>query len=269
MLNIVFKIADDNDMLLLDLKDLRAMLQCLGDNSSEFTTRYGNVSAASVAAIQCGLLQIESQGADKFFGEPMPNINDLMQNTDGQGVIIILAADKLMNAPRPNATFVLWMLSELIEQLPEVGDLEHPKLVFFFDEAHLLFNEAPKVLVEVIELIVRRVRSKGVDVYFVSQNPLDITDSVLAQLGNRVQHALRAFTPGEQKPSRRPYKPCAKSMGCTLKPPSPNWPWARRWSACWMPKAGPARLSAYRCFRRVARLDPSPSNGDKPYCKTR
>ena len=199
VLNLVFKIADDNGLLLLDLKDLRAMLQYVGDNSSEFTTKYGNVSAASVGAIQRGLLQIESQGADKFFGEPMLNISDFMQTTDGKGVINILTADKLMNAPRLYATFLLWMLSELFEQLPEMGDLEQPKLVFFFDEAHLLFNEAPKVLVERIELVVRLVRSKGVGVYFVTQNPLDIPDSVLAQLGNRVQHALRAFTPRDQK----------------------------------------------------------------------
>ncbi len=199
VLNLVFKIADDNGLLLLDLKDLRAMLQYVGDNASEFTTQYGNVSAASVGAIQRGLLQIESQGADKFFGEPMLNISDFMQTTDGKGVINILTADKLMNSPRLYATFLLWMLSELFEQLPEVGDLEQPKLVFFFDEAHLLFNEAPKVLVERIELVVRLVRSKGVGVYFVTQNPLDIPDSVLAQLGNRVQHALRAFTPRDQK----------------------------------------------------------------------
>jgi len=199
VLNIVFKIADDNGMLLLDLKDLRAMLQYVGDNGSEFTTKYGNVSAASVGAIQRGLLQIESQGAGKFFGEPMLNLSDFMQTTNGQGVINILTADKLMNAPRLYATFLLWMLSELFEQLPEVGDLDQPKLVFFFDEAHLLFNEAPKVLVERIELVVRLVRSKGVGVYFVTQNPLDIPDSVLAQLGNRVQHALRAFTPRDQK----------------------------------------------------------------------
>ena len=199
VLNLVFKIADDNGMLLLDLKDLRAMLQYVGDNASEFTTKYGNVSAASVGAIQRGLLQIESQGADKFFGEPMLNISDFMQTVEGRGVINILTADKLMNAPRLYATFLLWMLSELFEQLPEVGDLEQPKLVFFFDEAHLLFNEAPKVLVERIELVVRLVRSKGVGVYFVTQNPLDIPDSVLAQLGNRVQHALRAFTPRDQK----------------------------------------------------------------------
>ena len=199
VLNLVFKIADDNGMLLLDLKDLRCMLQYVGDNASEFTTKYGNVSAASVGAIQRGLLQIESQGADKFFGEPMLNISDFMQTVDGKGVINILTADKLMNSPRLYATFLLWMLSELFEQLPEIGDPEQPKLVFFFDEAHLLFNEAPKVLVERIELVVRLVRSKGVGVYFVTQNPLDIPDSVLAQLGNRVQHALRAFTPRDQK----------------------------------------------------------------------
>ena len=199
VLNLVFKIADDNGLLLLDLKDLRAMLQYVGDNAKEFTTEYGNVSAASVGAIQRGLLQIESQGGEQFFGEPMLDIQDFMQTVDGHGVVNILAADKLMNSPRLYATFLLWMLSELFEHLPEIGDPEKPKLVFFFDEAHLLFNEAPKVLVERIELVVRLVRSKGVGVYFVTQNPLDIPDSVLAQLGNRVQHALRAFTPRDQK----------------------------------------------------------------------
>ena len=199
VLNLVFKIADDNGLLLLDLKDLRAMLTFVGDNAKEFTTEYGNVSAASVGAIQRGLLQIEQQGGSEFFGEPMLNIQDFMQTVDGHGVVNILAADKLMNSPRLYATFLLWMLSELFEQLPEIGDPEQPKLVFFFDEAHLLFNEAPKVLIERIELVVRLVRSKGVGVYFVTQNPLDIPDSVLAQLGNRVQHALRAFTPRDQK----------------------------------------------------------------------
>ena len=200
VLNLVFKIADDNGLLLLDLKDLRAMLQHVGDNASQFTTEYGNVSSASVGAIQRGLLQIETQGGTKFFGEPMLNISDFMQtDANGHGVVNILAADKLMNSPRLYATFLLWMLSELFEQLPEIGDPDKPKLVFFFDEAHLLFNGAPKVLVERIELVVRLVRSKGVGVYFVTQNPLDIPDSVLAQLGNRVQHALRAFTPRDQK----------------------------------------------------------------------
>ncbi|WP_343639373.1 helicase HerA-like C-terminal domain-containing protein [Roseateles sp.] len=199
VLQMVFKIADDQGLALLDLKDLRAMLQHVGDNASDFTTQYGNVSAASVGAIQRGLLQIEAQGGDKFFGEPMLDIHDFMQTTDGLGVINILAADKLMAAPRLYATFLLWMLSELFETLPEVGDLDKPKLVFFFDEAHLLFKDAPSALVERIELVVRLVRSKGVGVYFVTQNPLDIPDTVLGQLGNRVQHALRAFTPRDQK----------------------------------------------------------------------
>ncbi|MFN3735495.1 helicase HerA-like C-terminal domain-containing protein [Comamonas testosteroni] len=200
VLNLVFKIADDNGMLLLDLKDLRAMLNFVGDNAKQFTTQYGNISSASVGAIQRGLLGIESQGGDKFFGEPMLDISDLMQtDANGMGVINVLAADKLMNAPRLYSTFLLWLLSELFEQLPEIGDPEKPKLVFFFDEAHLLFNDAPKVLIERIELVVRLVRSKGVGVYFVTQNPLDVPDSVLGQLGNRVQHALRAFTPRDQK----------------------------------------------------------------------
>jgi DNA helicase HerA-like ATPase len=200
VLNLVFKIADDNGLLLLDMKDLRAMLQHVGDHAKTFTTEYGNVSAASIGAIQRGLLQIESQGGDQFFGEPMLNIEDFMQ-TDlrGMGVVNILAADKLMKAPRLYATFLLWLLSELFEVLPEIGDPEKPKLVFFFDEAHLLFKDAPAVLVERIELVVRLVRSKGVGVYFVTQNPLDIPDTVLGQLGNRVQHALRAFTPRDQK----------------------------------------------------------------------
>jgi len=199
VLQLAFKIADDNGLLLLDLKDLRAMLQHVGDNAAQYQTQYGNVSGASIGAIQRGLLQIEEQGGTKFFGEPMLNIADFMQTVDGKGVVNILAADKLLNAPRLYATFLLWLLSELFEQLPEVGDLDQPKLVFFFDEAHLLFDEAPKALLERIELVVRLVRSKAVGVYFVTQNPLDIPDSVLAQLGNRVQHALRAFTPRDQK----------------------------------------------------------------------
>ena len=200
VLNLVFKIADDNGLLLLDMKDLRAMLQYVGDNAKQFTTEYGNISAASIGAIQRGLVQIETQGGDQFFGEPMLNIEDFMQtDAQGQGVVNILAADKLMNSPRLYATFLLWMLSELFEVLPEIGDQEKPKLVFFFDEAHLLFKDAPAVLVERIELVVRLVRSKGVGVYFVTQNPLDIPDSVLGQLGNRVQHALRAYTPRDQK----------------------------------------------------------------------
>ena len=200
VLQLVFKIADDDGLLLLDMKDLRAMCQHVGDNAASYTTEYGNISAASIGAIQRGLMQIEAQGGDKFFGEPMLNIADFMQTDgSGKGVINILAADKLMQSPRLYATFLLWMLSELFESLPEVGDLDKPKLVFFFDEAHLLFADAPKALIERIELVVRLVRSKGVGVFFVTQNPLDIPDSVLAQLGNRVQHALRAFTPRDQK----------------------------------------------------------------------
>ncbi|MBY0265788.1 MAG: DUF853 domain-containing protein [Burkholderiales bacterium] len=200
VLTLVFKIADDNGLLLLDLKDLRAMLQFVGDNAKNFTTQYGNISAASIGAIQRGLLEIEQQGGDKFFAEPALNIQDLMQtDSKGQGVINILAADKLMQSPKLYATFLLWMLSELFEQLPEVGDPEKPKLVFFFDEAHLLFSDAPQALLEKIEQVVRLIRSKGVGVYFVTQNPLDIPETVLGQLGNRVQHALRAFTPRDQK----------------------------------------------------------------------
>ena len=199
VLNLVFKIADDNGLLILDMKDLRAALQYVGDNARDFTTAYGNVSAASVGAIQRGLLQIEQQGGDRFFGEPMLDIEDLMQTQDGRGVINVLAADKLMNSPRLYGCFLLWLLAELFEQLPEAGDLPKPKLAFFFDEAHLLFGDAPPALLEKVEQVVRLIRSKGVGVYFVTQNPLDIPDSVLGQLGNRVQHALRAFTPRDQK----------------------------------------------------------------------
>ena len=200
VLQLVFKIADDQGLLIIDLKDLRATLQYVGDNAKDFTTEYGNISAASIGAIQRGLMGIEAQGGDKFFGEPMLDIADLIQtDADGRGVINILAADKLYNSPKLYSTFLLWLLSELFEQLPEVGDVDKPKLVFFFDEAHLLFNDAPKALLEKIEQVVRLIRSKGVGVYFVTQNPLDVPESVLGQLGNRVQHALRAFTPKDQK----------------------------------------------------------------------
>ena len=199
VLNLVFKIADDGGLLLLDLKDLRAMLQHVGDNAAQFKTQYGNVSAASIGAIQRGLLTLENQGATQFFGEPMLDIGDLLQAREGKGVVNILAADQLMSSPKLYSTFLLWMLAELFEALPEVGDPEKPKLVFFFDEAHLLFDEAPKALLEKVEQVVRLIRSKGVGVYFVTQNPLDIPESVLGQLGNRVQHALRAFTPRDQK----------------------------------------------------------------------
>jgi DNA helicase HerA-like ATPase len=200
VLTVVFKIADDNGLLLLDLKDLRAIVQYVGDNAAQFKTQYGNVSSASIGAIQRGLLQIEEQGGDRFFGEPMLDIADLLQtDSKGHGIVNILAADKLMNNPRLYASFLLWLLSELFEQLPEVGDRDKPKLVFFFDEAHLLFNDAPQALVEKVEQVVRLIRSKGVGVFFVTQNPIDIPEKVLGQLGNRVQHALRAFTPRDQK----------------------------------------------------------------------
>ncbi|MEW6253147.1 MAG: helicase HerA-like domain-containing protein, partial [Planctomycetota bacterium] len=199
VLNLVFKIADDNGLLLLDLKDLRSMLAFVGENAKSFTTEYGNVSAASIGAIQRGLLTLESQGGDKIFGEPMLNIDDLMQTERGRGVVNILAADKLMQSPKLYATLLLWLLAELFENLPEAGDLDKPKLVFFFDEAHLLFNDAPPALVDKIEQVVRLIRSKGVGVFFVTQNPADVPDRVLSQLGNRVQHALRAFSPRDQK----------------------------------------------------------------------
>jgi hypothetical protein len=199
VLTLIFKIADDNGLLLLDLKDLRAMAQHVGDNAREFTTNYGNISATSIGAIQRSLLALEQQGADRFFGEPALNLDDLMQTVDGRGVVSILAADKLMSSPKLYATFLLWLLAELFEQLPEVGDRDKPRLVFFFDEAHLLFEDAPKALLDKIEQVVRLIRSKGVGVYFISQSPLDIPDDVLGQLGNRVQHQLRAFTPKDQK----------------------------------------------------------------------
>jgi len=211
VLAMVFKIADDNGLLLLDLKDLRTMLQYVGDNARQFTTNYGNVSAASVGAIQRALLEIEQQGGEKFFGEPMLDVDDLLQtDRNGRGMVNILVADELIRSPKLYSTFLLWMLSELFEHLPEVGDPEKPTLVFFFDEAHLLFTDAPASLVEKIEQVVRLIRSKGVGVYFVTQSPSDIPDTVLGQLGNRVQHALRAFTPRDQK--------AVKTAADTLRP---------------------------------------------------
>ena len=203
VLALVFKVADDNGLLLLDLKDLRAMLQYIGDHAQQFQTNYGNVSAASIGAIQRGLLALGQQGAERLIGEPMLDIDDLIQtNADGLGVINILAADDLLNAPKLYSTLLLWLLSELYERLPEVGDRDKPKLVFFFDEAHLLFTDAPKPLQDKIEQVVRLIRSKGVGVYFCTQNPLDVPETVLGQLGNRVQHALRAYTPHDQKAVR-------------------------------------------------------------------
>ncbi|HEX6794605.1 MAG TPA: helicase HerA-like domain-containing protein [Casimicrobiaceae bacterium] len=199
VLTIVFKLADDNGLLLLDMKDLRALLQYAGENAASLTTSYGNISAASIGAIQRGLLALEQQGGDRFLGEPMLNIDDLLQTDGERGVVNILAADRLMQSPKLYASMLLWLLSELYERLPEVGDRDKPKLVFFFDEAHLLFSDAPKVLLDKIEQVVRLIRSKGVGVFFVTQNPLDVPDVVLGQLGNRVQHALRAFTPRDEK----------------------------------------------------------------------
>ncbi|WP_417549075.1 helicase HerA-like C-terminal domain-containing protein [Methylophaga sp.] len=200
VLTLIFRVADDNGWLVLDLKDLRAMLQFVAENASDFQTLYGNISSASVGAIQRRLLVLEDQGADKLFAEPVLNLDDLLQtDVQGKGIINLLAADKLMQSPQLYSTFLLWLLAELFEQLPEVGDPEKPKLVLFFDEAHLLFDDAPKALLDKIEQVVRLIRSKGVGVYFVTQNPTDIPDSVLGQLGNRIQHALRAYTAKDQK----------------------------------------------------------------------
>ncbi len=211
VLTLVFKIADDRGLPILDLKDLRAILQFAADHAAEFRTQYGNVSAASVGAIQRGLLELEQQGAAQFFGEPMLDIDDLLQTAaDGRGVVNVLAAEELIRSPKLYSTFLLWLMSELFERLPEVGDPEKPTLVFFFDEAHLLFADAPTALVEKIEQVVRLIRSKGVGIYFVTQNPDDIPDTVLGQLGNRVQHALRAFTPRDQK--------AVKAAADTLRP---------------------------------------------------
>ncbi len=199
VLSIAFQYADDNGLLLLDLKDLQSLMTFVGTNADEMTLKYGNVSTASVGAIQRGLLQLDQQGGDLFFGEPAVKLDDFMQTLSGKGVMNLLAADELINAPKLYSTFLLWLLSELFESLPEAGDLEKPKLVFFFDEAHLLFSDAPQALVEKVEQVVRLIRSKGVGVYFITQNPADIPEKVLAQLGNRIQHALRAYTPQEQK----------------------------------------------------------------------
>ena len=199
VLNIVFRIADERGLLLLDMKDLRSMLDWVSKNAKEYTTKYGNISTATVGAIQRALLQLENQGADKFFGEPSFDIYDLMQTEGGKGVMNVLAADKLMLQPKLYSTFLLWLLSELYSTLPEVGDLPQPKLVFFFDEAHMLFNDTSKALLDKIEQVIRLIRSKGVGIYFITQSPTDIPENILGQLGNRVQHALRAYTPKDQK----------------------------------------------------------------------
>lgn len=204
VLNIAFRLADEEGLLILDLKDLRALLISISERASEISSRYGNVSKASIGAIQRSLLRLEDQGGDKFFGEPALELSDLMRtDMDGKGYINILAADELMNSPRLYATFLLWILSELFEELPESGDSAKPKFVFFFDEAHLLFNDAPRALLEKVEQVVRLIRSKGVGIFFITQNPADVPDTVLGQLGNRIQHALRAFTPKQQKGIRQ------------------------------------------------------------------
>jgi DNA helicase HerA-like ATPase len=258
VLQLVFKIADDNGLLLLDLKDLRAMIQYVGENAKTFTTEYGNVSAASIGAIQRGLLTLGEQGGEVFFGEPMLDIADLMQTDDGKGVVNILAGDKLMASPRLYSTFLLWLLSELFEQLPEVGDLDKPKLVFFFDEAHLLFNEAPAALLEKIEQVVRLIRSKGVGVYFVTQNPLDIPDTVLGQLGNRVQHALRAFTPRDQKAVKAAAQTCGRIRSSMPRRRSPNSASARRWFPSSTSRAGRRRRA---CLHPAAGVAHRPADG--------
>ena len=193
VLNIVFRIADERGLLLIDLKDLRSMLDWVSKHAKEYTTKYGNISVQTVGAIQRALLQLEAQGADKFFGEPSFDIYDLMQTEGGKGVMSVLAADKLMMQPKLYSTFLLWLLSELYSTLPEVGDMELPKLVFFFDEAHMLFNDTSKALLDKIEQVIRLIRSKGVGIYFITQSPTDIPENILGQLGNRVQHALRAL----------------------------------------------------------------------------
>ena len=237
VLTLVFKIADDGGLLLLDLKDLQAMLQNVGDNAKQFQTQYGNISAASIGAIQRGLVTLQQQGGDKLLGEPALNLDDLMQtDSSGRGVINLLAADRLMSSPKLYATFLLWLLSELFEKLPEVGDPDKPKLVFFFDEAHLLFTDLPKVLEEKVEQVIRLIRSKGVGVYFVTQNPLDIPEVILGQLGNRVQHALRAFTPADQKSVRAQPKPFVLTPRSMWRRPLPSLPSERRSCRSWTRK---------------------------------
>lgn len=199
ILSMIFKIADDNNLLLIDLKDLQKMVEFVGNNRNEYTTKYGNISPASIGAIQRALLRLENENAEHFFGEPELIVDDFIQTFNGKGMVNILAADKLMHSPRIYTAFLLWLLSNLYESLPEVGDMDKPKLIFFFDEAHLLFNDMPQHLLDKVEQIVRLIRSKGVGIYFCTQNPADIPDSILSQLGNRVQHALRAYTPKDQK----------------------------------------------------------------------
>lgn len=237
IMDIVFRVADDQGLLLLDLKDLRALLMFVSDHAAEISKQYGNVSGSSVAAIQRAVLRLEEQKADLFFAEPALDLRDLMRTSyDGRGFVSILSANKLLETPRLYATFLLWLLSELFEELPEVGDPEKPKLVLFFDEAHLLFSDLPKALLEKIEQVVRLIRSKGVGVYFVTQNPSDVPDTVLGQLGNKVQHALRAYTPAQKNPSKRLLTGFAKIRRWILKRLCRSWVLVRLWSLYWEPR---------------------------------
>ena len=258
MLTLAFKIADDHGLLLLDLKDLRALLQHVGDNAREFQTDYGNVSAASIGAIQRGLLTLEQQGVERFLGEPMLNVDDLIQTgRRPRAWSTSSPPTSLMQSPKVYSTLLLWLLSELYERLPEVGDPDKPKLVFFFDEAHLLFTDAPKALLDKIEQVVRLIRSKGVGVYFVTQNPLDVPDTVLGQLGNRVQHALRAFTPRDQKAVRSRRRDDARESEVRhRKRDHGSSASARRWCRSWTKRADPAWSSALYILPPASRIGP-------------
>jgi DNA helicase HerA-like ATPase len=264
VLSLVFKIADQAGLLLLDLKDLRATVQHVGDHASEFTTQYGNISTASIGAIQRGLSSLESQGGEKVFGEPALNLDDMIQTDgNGHGVVNILAADKLMGAPKVYSTLLLWLLSELYERLPEVGDLPKPKFVLFFDEAHLLFGDIARPLLEKVEQVVRLVRSKGLGVYFVTQNPRDIPDNVLGQLGNRIQHALRAFTPRDQKAVKGPPRHSGPIQRSTRPRCSRNLPSEKLWFPFWTKMASLQWSIGHSLCRHEARLDRFlPCNGN-------
>jgi uncharacterized protein len=269
VLNLVFKVADDNGLLLLDLKDLRTMLAFVGDNAKQFTTEYGNVSSASIGAIQRGLLSLESQGGEQIFGEPMLNIDDLIQTDRGLGVINILAADRLMQSPKMYATLLLWLLAELFENLPEAGDLDKPKLVFFFDEAHLLFSDAPTALVEKIEQVVRLIRSKGVGVYFVTQNPADVpTRCCHSSATGCSTHCARSRRATRRR-SAPPPRPCATTPIWMKSASSPNSASAKRWCPFSTPKAVRAWSSAPTSCRRRGRSARSPTRSGSGWCRPR
>ena len=257
VLSLIFKIADESGLLVLDLKDLQAMLQEVGDRAKEFQTQYGNISAASIGAIQRGLVTLGQEGGEKFFGEPALNLDDLLQtDANGHGTVNILAADKLIRSPRVYATLLLWLLTALYEHLPEVGDPEKPKLVFFFDEAHLLFSDLPPVVSDKLKQIIRLIRSKGVGVYFVTQNPIDVPDDVLGQLGNRVQHALRAFTPKDQKAVKAAAQTFRSNPKLDVEKTIGELEVERRWSPFSMKKELPVWWNAPSFVHRIARLVP-------------